>query len=70
MLSSEGPCICKGDMNGDNREDLYIGGSSGTPGSLFFQQPNGQFVSVQKPLFDIDKDSEDTDCAIFDANGD
>jgi len=70
MLSSEGPCICKGDLNGDNREDLYIGGSSGTPGSLFFQQPNGQFVSVQKPLFDIDKDSEDTDCAIFDANGD
>ena len=70
MLSSEGPCICKGDLNGDNREDLYIGGSSGTPGSLFFQQANGQFLSVQKPLFDTDKDSEDTDCAIFDANGD
>jgi hypothetical protein len=70
MLSSEGPCICKGDLNGDNREDLYIGGSSGTPGSLFFQQANGQFLSVQKPLFDADKDSEDTDCAIFDANGD
>jgi hypothetical protein len=70
MLSSEGPCICKGDLNGDNREDLYIGSSSGTPGSLFFQQANGQFLSVQKPLFDADKDSEDTDCAIFDANGD
>lgn len=70
MLSSEGPCICKGDLNGDNREDFYIGGSSGTPGSLFFQQANGQFLSVQKPLFDADKDSEDTDCAIFDANGD
>ena len=70
MLSSEGPCICKGDLNGDKREDFYIGGSSGKPGSLFFQQPNGQFLSVQKPLFDADKDSEDTDCSIFDANGD
>ena len=70
MLSSEGPCICKGDLNGDNREDFYIGGSSGKPGSLFFQQPNGQFLSVQKQLFDADKDSEDTDCTIFDANGD
>ena len=70
MLSSEGPCICKGDLNGDKREDFYIGGSSGKPGSLFFQQPNGQFLSVQKQLFDADKDSEDTDCTIFDANGD
>ena len=70
MLSSEGPCICKGDLNGDKREDFYIGGSSGKPGSLFFQQPNGQFLSVQKQLFDADKDSEDTDCSIFDANGD
>ena len=70
MLSSEGPCICKGDLNGDKREDFYIGGSSGKPGSLFFQQPNGQFLSVQKQLFDTDKDSEDTDCTIFDANGD
>ena len=70
MLSSEGPCICKGDLNGDKREDFYIGGSSGKPGSLFFQQPNGQFLSVQKQLFDADKDAEDTDCSIFDANGD
>ena len=70
MLSSEGPCICKGDLNGDKRDDFYIGGSSGKPGSLFFQQPNGQFLSVQKQLFDADKDSEDTDCTIFDANGD
>ncbi|MEY3321945.1 MAG: hypothetical protein RLZZ417_1528 [Bacteroidota bacterium] len=70
MLSSEGPCLCKGDLNGDKREDIYIGGSSGKPGSLFFQQPNGQFLSVQKQLFETDKDSEDTDCTIFDANGD
>ncbi|NBU35670.1 MAG: hypothetical protein EBS35_03730 [Bacteroidetes bacterium] len=70
MLSSEGPCLCKGDLNGDNRDDIYLGGSSGKPGSLFFQQPNGQFISVQKQLFEYDKESEDTDCAIFDANGD
>jgi len=70
MLSSEGPCICKGDINGDQREDLYLGGSSGTPGSLYFQQPDGRFLLVQKPLFEVDKAAEDTDCAIFDANGD
>jgi hypothetical protein len=70
MLSSEGPCICKGDLNGDQRDDLYLGGSSGTPGSLYFQQPNGRFLLVQKSLFEVDKEAEDTDCVIFDANGD
>lgn len=70
MLSTEGPCLCKGDLNGDKLEDVYMGGSSGQAGSLFFQQSNGQFISVQKQLFEVDKESEDTDCAIFDANGD
>jgi hypothetical protein len=70
MLSSEGPCLCKGDLNGDQKDDFYIGGSSGKPGTLFFQQPDGRFLPVQQNLFEIDKDSEDTDCIIFDANGD
>ena len=27
MSSSEGSCICEGDINGDGYKDLYIGGS-------------------------------------------
>ena len=29
MSSSEGSCICEGDINGDGYKDLYIGGSKG-----------------------------------------
>jgi hypothetical protein len=70
MMSTEGPRMCKGDVNNDGMEDLYIGGAKGQPGALFLQQKDGTFVSVEKPLFEADKISEDSDCAIFDANGD
>ncbi len=70
MLSTEGPCMCTGDINGDGREDVYVGGARGFAGSLFVQQANGRFTPSNLPLFDSDKASEDVDCAIFDANGD
>jgi hypothetical protein len=70
MLSTEGPCMCKGDVNGDGREDFYIGGAMDSPGSLFLQQPNGRFTSSKSEWLEADKGAEDVACAIFDANGD
>ena len=70
MLSTEGPCMCKGDANGDGREDVYVGGARDYPGSLFLQQANGRFAASNTALFEEDKASEDVDCAFFDANGD
>jgi hypothetical protein len=70
MLSTEGPCMCKGDVNGDGREDFYIGGAMDKSGSLFIQQSNGRFTSSKAEWLEADKGSEDVACAIFDANGD
>ena len=69
MNSTEGPCICKGDANRDGREDLFIGGASGQPGKLFMQTDTLDFVSIVEP-FMKDAESEDLDCAFFDANND
>jgi hypothetical protein len=70
MVSNEGPCVCVGDVNNDNRDDVYIGGAHGQPGSLFVQSASGKFEKISQATFDNDKDSEDTSCAFFDANKD
>ena len=70
MMSTEGPRMCQGDVNGDGLNDIFIGGAKGFPGSLMVQQNNGSFISVDKSLFEADKISEDIDCAMFDADND
>jgi len=69
MSSSEGSCICTGDLNNDGNEDIYIGGSSGYPGEIFLYY-KGRYIKKTVDILNLDKDSEDTDCLIFDANGD
>ncbi len=69
MNSTEGPCICKGDINNDGLEDIYIGGAAGQSGRLFIQAEGGNFKS-DAPIFEQDAGSEDLDCMFFDANGD
>ena len=70
MVSNEGPCLCVGDINHDGLDDFYIGGAKGQAGSIFKQSVSGSFSKVSQGAFDLDKDSEDTDCTFFDANGD
>lgn len=70
MLSTEGPPLCTGDLNGDDRQDFYVGGAKGQPGTLFLQTAAGGFHTVSDDIFKTTSGSEDTDCAVFDANGD
>lgn len=69
-LSYSGPCLVKGDVNGDGLEDFFAGGGSGQPGAIFLQQSNGGFILKAQPAFETDKNSEDAGGVFFDANGD
>jgi hypothetical protein len=69
-LSFSGPCLVKGDVNGDGLEDIYAGGGNGQAGSIWLQQKNGQFIQKKQSAFEADKQSEDADAVLFDANGD
>ena len=70
MLSTEGPRMAKGDVNGDGLEDFYICGAKDQPGALYIQTTEGRFKRSNEKLLEQDKGSEDTDCLFFDADGD
>ena len=69
-MSFSGPCMAKADVNGDGREDVFVGGGSGQAGGVFIQQASGQFGRLPQPAFEIDRACEDTDAIFFDANAD
>jgi len=70
MLSTEGPRMAKGDINGDGLEDLYICGASGQPGVLYEQTREGRFKRTNEALLKADSLSEDVDALLFDCDGD
>jgi hypothetical protein len=69
-ISFSGPCLVKGDVNGDGLEDVFAGGGAGEAAKLYIQQRGGAFTDKATPAFEADKQSDDTDAAYFDANGD
>jgi hypothetical protein len=70
MLSTQGPRMAKGDINGDGLEDIYICGARGQAGVLYQQTAQGSFVKTNEALLAKDANSEDTDALFFDADGD
>lgn len=70
MLTTQGPRMAVGDVNGDQLEDLFIGGAAGQPGSLFIQDQHSSFRRSAQPSIALDSAAEDIGCAFLDANGD
>ncbi len=70
MISTEGPRIAIGDVNGDGLEDFYIGGAKNHSGRLFIQNAEGSFIESKQNAFELDKLSEDQGSIFFDADGD
>jgi hypothetical protein len=68
MLSREGPKAAVADVNKDGRDDIFIGGATGTSGGLYLQTANG-FVKSKNDFKRI-ADWEDTAAAFADLDGD
>lgn len=67
-LSNLGPAAAKGDLDGDGREDIFVGGAKGQAGRLYLQSADGHFSPFASPALEADASHEDTDALFFDAD--
>ncbi len=68
--AASGPPLAVADINGDNLDDVFIGGAAGQAGAVFIQQPDGSFKKTIQPDLEADAGTEDTACAWADINND
>jgi hypothetical protein len=66
--SQEGPFISTGDLNGDGFEDFFVGGAYNYSGKIFLQKADGSYSG--KDLTTGEKNEEDMQSLLFDADGD
>ena len=70
MVSREGPALAVADINGDGREDVFIGSSKGYKSVVYLQDIHGKFQPLAQPYLALDSTFEDVDANWVDVNGD
>jgi len=70
MLSTEGPKMAVGDVNGDGLDDVFICGAKNQSSALFVQNKKGVFKQSNKMVLAADSLCEDVDAIFFDADND
>jgi enediyne biosynthesis protein E4 len=69
-LSTQGPRVAVGDIDGDGQEDLYLPGAAGQAGQLLVQQADGHFRAQQGDFWARYAAAEEVQALFFDADGD
>lgn len=70
MLSTGGPALAVGDVDGDGLDDVFLGGAAGHGHRLFRQLTGGRFREQTPSVMRLDTLTEAVDAEFFDADGD
>ena len=70
MYSYSGPKMAVADINSDGLDDVYVCGPQRQAGAIFIQQKDGSFLQDIQQAFEDDKEFQDEDARLFDADGD
>ncbi len=69
-MSQMGPAMAVGDVNGDGREDVFVGGAKGFESALYLQNQDGQMLPSNEKLWASEKGFEDVAAVFLDLDGD
>jgi hypothetical protein len=70
MVSTEGPALAVGDVNGDGLDDVFFGSAKRENSALYLQSRNGKFTLKTPPAVLQDAVFEDVDAVFADLEGD
>ncbi len=70
MVSAEGPAIAVGDVNGDGRDDVFLGNSKRRKSALYIQNGKGFFKNLTPQSIIQDSVFEDVDAVFVDIEND
>jgi hypothetical protein len=70
LLSREGPKAAVGDVNGDDLEDVIIGGTPNHPAQVYLQSADGRFLKKEEKAIEQFQSFEDVALLLFDCDSD
>ena len=73
MLSTEGPRLIFGDVNGDKKNDFILLGAAGDAEKLYVQGTDGSFLFKETPAFNKNTGTFESTCGVlldYDTDGD
>jgi hypothetical protein len=70
QYSRMGPALASGDVNGDGRTDLFVGGAKDQAAVLYLNKGGGQFKQLPNTVFSDHHEFETTDAVFVDLDND